>query len=64
MLKPRRLDFFRDLISFQRFFENLPAARKVPSHDRMICMRFAERPAACTQYRRRENWQQADTPFP
>jgi predicted glycosyltransferase len=45
VLKPRRLDFFRDLIDFQRFFENLATAREVPTHDRVIYMRFTERPA-------------------
>jgi len=36
------LDLFRYFERLQSFFENLPATRKMPSHNWMICVRFAD----------------------
>src|SRR5581483_3053214 len=41
--EPCRLDFLRHLVGLERFLENLPPAREVPAHDRVIPMRFAQR---------------------
>ena len=45
MLEQRVLDLFRHLERLQSLFKDLPAARKMSSHDRMIRMRFADGPA-------------------
>ena len=38
-------DLRRYFVKIQRLAENLPAPREMPAHDRMIGVRFAERPA-------------------
>ena len=45
MSEQRALDLFPDLERLQSLFKDLPAARKMSSHDRMICVRFADGPA-------------------
>src|SRR5512144_2480632 len=46
MLEQRSLDLFRHLERLQSLFEDLPATRKMSSHNRMICVRFADGLAA------------------
>ncbi len=46
MAKKGGFDLRRYFIKIQRLAENLPAPRKMTAHNRMVGVRFAERPAA------------------